>query len=132
MYGSRFAEPQSTSQTSKGETVRINKWKGSFEKGYAPNWVEEHFRVAGTIPKSRRVYKLEDLQGEAIEGGFYKEEIQPVSGTNYKYTIDKLLGHRGSVSNGSRESLVKWRGWPEKFNSWVPDSEHSKYNVSVK
>ena len=43
-----------------GQKVRISKVKGVFEKGYVPNWSEEHFHVEQPIHKVKPVYKLKD------------------------------------------------------------------------
>ena len=43
-----------------GQKVRISKVKGVFEKGYVPNWSEEHFHVEQPIHKGKPVYKLKD------------------------------------------------------------------------
>ena len=56
--------------------VRIYKYKTHFEKGYKPNWTTEIFqikRVNFTLPVI--TYTVQDLQGEEIKGGFYKEEL---------------------------------------------------------
>jgi Integrase core domain len=56
--------------------VRIYKYKTHFEKGYKPNWTTEIFkikRVNFTFPIV--TYTVQDLQGEEINGGFYKEEL---------------------------------------------------------
>ena len=59
-----------------GDYVRIYKYKTHFEKGYKPNWTTEIFRIKRfkpTFPVT--TYIVEDLQGEEIQGGFYKEEL---------------------------------------------------------
>ncbi len=109
--------------------VRMTKKKGDFEKGYAPNWTEEQFQVTHEVPAERRVYKVKDLAGEHISGCFYKEELQNVDNSEYKYLVESIIGHRGTAKN--RESLVKWKGWPHKFNTWLPDKDLKNYDVSV-
>ena len=37
------------------------------------------------------------------------------------YHIEKIIQTRGNGKNKQR--LVKWEGWPSKFNSWVSDNE---------
>ena len=135
--------------------VRISKNKGQFEKGYMPNWSEEDFRVreasfhpalnapsstnVGASASNNIVYKLEDQDGETIHGSWYQKEIQPIR-TN-RYLIERVIRRRpiknstpiNSSSSGSsskenttqRECFVKWKGWPNKFNSWIPESDIS-------
>ena len=43
--------------------VRISKVKGAFDKGYIPNWSEEHFLVQSDKSTPRRVFKLIDKAG---------------------------------------------------------------------
>ena len=34
------------------------------------------------------------------------------------FKVEKVLKYRGQ--GAQREALVKWLGWPKKFNSWIP------------
>ena len=58
-----------------GDHVRIYKYKKHFEKGYQTNWTTEIFRVTEVIRTNPITYKIADLNGEAIVGSFYKEEL---------------------------------------------------------
>ena len=51
------------SEANKGQMVRISKVKGAFDKGYIPNWSEEHFLVLSAKSSPRRVFKLIDKGG---------------------------------------------------------------------
>jgi transposase InsO family protein len=104
------------------QMVRVSRVKGQFEKGYLPNWSEEHFNVeeSNQRPYPRKVYKLRDYSGEPVEGSWYREELQPIS--ENKYYIDKVLKRR-KTADGTRELLVKWKGWPSKFNSWISEED---------
>ena len=106
-----------------GQKVRISKVKGAFDKGYIPNWSEEHFLVESEKTNPRRVYKLKDTGGEELKGSWYPEEIQEIS-TN-KYLIEKVIRKRKG-QDGEEELLVKWKGWPTKFNTWIPASDVDK------
>lgn len=103
-----------------GDHVRITKYKHIFQKGYESNWSDEVFIISSIIERSPWVvYTLKDLQNESIVGTFYEKELQQVSydPTN-QYKIDKIIRTRGTGSR--REVLVKWKGYPDKFNSWIP------------
>ncbi|XP_045450977.1 uncharacterized protein LOC123662140 [Melitaea cinxia] len=103
-----------------GDYVRITKYKHIFQKGYESNWSDEIFIVSTVIPRSPWVvYTLKDLQNEVIEGTFYERELQKVTPPNptSDYKIDKIITSRYSGSR--RQVLVKWKGYPDKFNSWV-------------
>ena len=72
--------------------------------------LNEIFTVSKIIPRNPPVYKLKDYDGQELEGNFYNQELQKVIKSddtyvrNIKYT----------------QYYVKWLGYPNKFNSWVP------------
>ena len=109
-----------------GERTRITRWKGEFEKGYLPNWSREHFVVREQLSHPQSVYKLEDASGEPIEGVYYRSELQNI--TRNTRQVESILERRGRGTH--REALIKWRGWPEKFNSWIPHSDLEKYSTA--
>ena len=101
-----------------GDLVRISKLRGPFVKGYNQGYTDEYFKVVECIPKERPVYVLEDYDGERIEGTFYEKEMQKISVAKDKvYKVEKILAEK--VTNRKKMCLVKWVGWPEKFNSWI-------------
>ncbi|XP_071036447.1 uncharacterized protein [Parasteatoda tepidariorum] len=101
-----------------GDTVRISRLKGHFEKGYEHNWSREIFTIHEIIPRIPVVYRLKDLQGEEIKGTFNKEELQKVVDSSF-YPVEKVIKKR--KKGGSTEYFVKVLGYPEKFNAWVSD-----------
>jgi hypothetical protein len=105
-----------------GQHVRISKEKIIFAKRSEQNCSIEIFKIIKVIPKSPRpVYELEDLNQTPIEGQFYAEELTAVRiSKRTTYQIDKILDRR--VRRGILEHLVKWRGYTQAFNSWVPAS----------
>ena len=107
-----------------GDQVRISKIKRKFEKGYLPNFSKEIFTVSMQIPRDPPVYKLKDYDGEELKGTFYEKELQKVVKRNDVYEVEKVLKKRGRGKNV--QYLVKWLGYPNKFNSWVPASEINK------
>ena len=104
-----------------GAMVRVSKSKGLFEKGYLPNWSEEHFIVDDVNSKSRRrVYKLKDYEKEDVTGSWYEDELQPIQ--KNLYLIEKVLRKRKGA-RGQTELMVKWKGWPAKFISWIQEKD---------
>ena len=67
------------------------------------------------------MYKIKDYDGEELQGTFYEKELQRIIKHNDTYEIEKILKKRGKGKNV--KYLVKWLGYPNKFNSWVSDSE---------
>jgi len=72
------------------------------------------------LGQPRKVYKLEDTAGEEIKGSWYPEELQSIE--KNKYLIEKVLRKR-KAQDGTEELFVKWKGWPTKFNTWIPASD---------
>ena len=104
-----------------GQMVRVSKVKGVFDKGYLPNWSQEHFIVTKVSQNSkRRVYKLQDYLNEDISGSWYEDEIQPIQ--KNLYLIEKILRTR-KPPKGGKELFIKWKGWQNKFNSWIKESD---------
>ena len=95
-----------------GDTVRINKYKRkTFDKGYTPNWTEEVFVIDEIRPTDPITYKIKALNGEEIEGTFYREELQKTDQTIFR--IEKV------IQKTKDKALVKCKGYPDGFNSWV-------------
>ena len=105
-----------------GELVRISKARRVFRKGYLPNWTEETFTIYNRKNIGEPFYYLRDFDGERIKGGFYEQELQSVKESE-EYRIESVLTSKPG-SDGKTLYLVKWQGWPEKFNSWVEDLRH--------
>ena len=98
-----------------GDKVRITKKKKTFEKGYTPRWTEEVFTISAVQNTSPVTYKIADLNGEEIQGTFYEAELQKTNQDVYR--IEKV------VKKGKTKSLVKWKGYPASFNSWVSNQD---------
>ena len=105
-----------------GDKVRVSRIKALFEKGYLPNWSEELYvidKVLMTIPVT---YKLKDLLGERTNGSFYTEDLQ--KSMQEVYRIEKVI--RKKKIDGIQLALVKWSGYSDKHNSWLPVKELEK------
>lgn len=101
-----------------GDYVRISRLKSIFEKGYDYNWSEEIFRVRELLMTNPVTYKIEDYNGEDIQGTFYRQELvkTTLSDLTNTFRIEKVL----KEDKKNKRVLVKWKGWPVKFNSWLP------------
>lgn len=104
-----------------GDYVRISQEKKVFGKGYEGGWSIEVYKII-RISKTRNpvVYYLEDLKQEQIDCFFYEEELSKVQKSE-NFEIEEILSTRSKGKK--KEVLVKWLGYPEKFNSWISASE---------
>ena len=97
-----------------GDKVRISKYKRRvFDKGYTPNWTEELFVIDKVNLTKPVTYNVVDLLGEKVEGSFYEKELQKARQQTFR--IEKVVKR----DNKKKKALVKWKGYSDKFNSWV-------------
>ena len=101
-----------------GDKVRILKKKGLFEKGFTPNWTEEVFTVSKIQRTNPVTYKITDYNDEEVQGTFYEQVLQKTSQEIYR--IEKV------VKKGKAKLLVKWKSYPESFNSWADNKDLNK------
>ena len=104
-----------------GDQVRISKQRRTFKKGYLPSWTEELFVVTKRIARDPPVYRMKDLMGEDIKGIFYGKELQKVLKTDDVFRVEKVVEER--TRKGKKEYIIKWMGYPDKFNSWVAEAD---------
>ena len=104
----------------KGDHMRISHMRQTFEKGMDEKWTREIFQVRKPFMRfGIKKYRLIDLKGEELKGTFYEGELQKVTYSEDKtFEVRKILKQRGR--GNKKEALVKWKGWPDKFNSWIP------------
>ena len=65
-----------------------------------------------------------DFGEEPIKGTFYSEELQKVIEPE-TFDIEKVIRKKKNL-DGSVSCLVKWKGYPEKFNSYVLEKDLKK------
>ena len=102
------------------DRVRVSLLKNTFEKSYTSNWSEEIFIIDNIKTSNVHYYFLKDLQGEKIDGSFYQEELLKAK-QNGLYIIEKI------ISKNKDRYLIKWKNYPDKFNSYVNKNDIIKY-----
>ena len=105
---------------SPGNLVRISNIRTPFSHGFGQTFSEEIFKIRyqfGTVPIT---YMLEDLNKDKVSGLFYEPELVLVrgKGKDAQYRVEKILAER--IRKGPKQVLIKWKGYPETFNSWEP------------
>ena len=58
-----------------GDKARIVRKKGTFEKGFTPNWTEV-FTITTLKATKPPTYTIEDTRGGPVQGSFYEQELQ--------------------------------------------------------
>ena len=58
-----------------GGYVRNADKRNIFSKGYTSNWNRELFKVNDVLKTQQPTYKIEDINGEIIEGKYYEQEL---------------------------------------------------------
>jgi len=109
-----------------GDFVRISKLRKPFQRYYSEHWTNEIFIILKRNFKQYiPTYTLSDYADDPIEGIFYENELQKVyADENTVYNIEEVVKKRKRKNKS--ESLIKWMGWPSKFNTWIP-SENIQY-----
>lgn len=124
LYGSVDDSPNRSNDKIKmkykvGDIVRISKLRGVFDKGYQQNFTHEYFTVVDCLPRRPPVYILKDYDNEIIEGAFYEEELQKIRMTKDNvFKVEKILARKNVGQR--RMVLVRFLGWPPKFDRWLP------------
>ena len=114
LYGDVIYLKPKNPKFSIGDKVRVSKYKRRvFDKGYTANWTEEVFVVDKVMLTKPVTYYIVDLLGEKVEGSFYEKELQKAKQQNFR--IEKVVRR----DKKKKKALVKWKGYSNKFNSWV-------------
>ena len=108
-----------------GDKVRISQLKTSFQREYDNKWSYEIFKIIRRyIRQDQPIYIISDWFGERVEGTFYQKELQKVDINQKPWRVEEILDTEGIGRN--KKYLVKWLGWPKKFNSWIFVGEYQK------
>ena len=64
----------------------------------------------GKVPS----YKIEEWDGTPVEGTFYAQDLQKVTlEDDDLFRIEKIVERKGN------KVLVRWKGWPDKYDTWL-------------
>ena len=101
-----------------GDRVRLNKIHRTFEKGYLLGWTEEVFVVHCVVPGVVPTYNIRGWDDTPVKGTFYEADLQKVHLSDEAlFRIEKVLKRQKD------RMLVKWKGWPDKHNSWIANRD---------
>lgn len=104
-----------------GDHVRVSDHRLVFDKSYTPNWSTAIFTIRKVQYNTDPItYLLKGLGNQEIEGSMYFEELQKVKNPN-EYLVEKIIKRR--IKNGVSEVRVKWLGFSNEYNEWIPESD---------
>ena len=111
-----------------GDLVRVSFLRRPFQREYDERWSRELFVVnqrfmSDNIPQ----YFLKYYAGELVSGTFYSNQLKKAH-EQTNYLVEKVLRHR--TRRGQKELLVRWRGWPAKYDSWISAEDVSALSTS--
>ena len=116
MYG-QVTKPRRRGRLKAGNKVRLSERVKTFKKGYLPQLAEEVFRIQRVIQGPVLMYKVEKFDGMPIKGTFYTEDLQKVTvDDDILWRVENVLKRRRG------QMLVRWKGWPTKYDSWIKAS----------
>lgn len=104
-----------------GDVVRYKTNSGNrFARGYEEQFSRELCKIDSVNKKMAiPMYKLRSMDtGDLIVGGFYNEELQARPSDEFK--VETVLQRQ--VRGGIPYCLVKWVGFGDAHNSWIPES----------
>ena len=115
LFGQRLDPKTPPPKCQVGDRVRLNKKHRPFKKGYLPGRTEEVFVVTHIRRHPVVTYRLSEWDGTPIKGTFYEPDVQKVQVSDDSlFRVEKVLKRKG------RHVLVRWKGWPAKYDSWIP------------
>lgn len=106
-----------------GDLVRLSHKNMLFDRSYDEHFTRDIFKIKQRMRmQGIPMYKVKDFQNEPIKGNFYESELQKVQkDEDALWFIEKKLKKR--KRNGVIQWLVKFEGWPNKYNQWIPEKD---------
>ena len=107
-----------------GDTVRINRKKSAFHRGYNEENTEEYFiitSVNNSLPGEVR-YEIKDSVNEPIIGSHFENELVAYKPSEF-FDI-QIIKERGKGK--TKRFLITYIGYPAKFNEWVTAAKLKK------
>lgn len=112
-----------------GDLVRISAHKTLFRKGYYQSFKPKIYVISHVLTNLPvPMYKIAEKGGKSTgeAGTWYANELTLVS-KDYKdsvFKIEKVIKTKGTGTK--KQMLVKWKYWPDEYNSWVKASDVEK------
>jgi len=101
--------------------VRLSRLKGAFEKESSEwgGWSPEVYKISEVwTDQQYPMYGVTDLNGEKLKGKFYTEELQKILFDSKK--LFPVSIEETKTINGTKMAYVKYKGYGNKHNMWIP------------
>jgi hypothetical protein len=109
-----------------GDKVNLLIDRTTFNKGYKETYFQEIFEIVRRTRTHPPRYKLRDLLKEELNGSFYEQQMVRVTyNPDELYRLEKVVRYRKTAKG--REALVRWQGYPPKFDTWLDVNEIVTY-----
>ena len=80
LYRNYIYETDANFKYNIGDSVKIIKYKKTFQKGYLEQWKDEIFKIAFRLKTKPVTYILIDENEDLLKGSFYSEELNKLEG----------------------------------------------------
>ena len=106
-----------------GQLVRISHQRRAFTCAYNEELSYEVFKIKRRFQlQGIPMYKLVDMLESEIKGTFSQAMLQAVDKSeDTLWEVEKIIRKRRR--NNRTEVLVKWTGYPDRFNNWVDEAD---------
>ena len=103
-----------------GQTVRISKLRGQFDRGYDNQFMKEIYKISRVFTRLPiPTYELKTLDGdETEEGNFYANELTLADPPEI-FDIEKIVRRKKDKRTEQNLVLVKWKGY--KTPRWIAE-----------
>ena len=107
-----------------GDLVRVAFLAKAFRKDYDQQWSSETYSITERkVVEGIVQYAVKTYDNEAVTGYWYQTELQKVEApADAVYNVERVIRRRRR-RGGAEEVLVKWQGWSDRFNSWIPAAD---------
>jgi hypothetical protein len=107
-----------------GQKVRISNQVDYFRRGFDETHKQECFKVSKVlVDKPITTYELTEYNGDPLVGLWYERELTEFEGSIFK--LKEILKKRNRPGQET-EYFVSWLGYPDKYNSWIAESQLEK------
>lgn len=65
------------------------------KRGYTPNWRSDVYIVQNILLRHPAVYKIQSIEGEELDGYFYRQELQKVADNEFPFDTYKVIQEEG-------------------------------------